>query len=82
MENENLAIRYVEGVKKANPEKTNPTWGLVETAFLAGMEEQSRTQDLKNHIRHCGTIKPEEILELAKKMGFQVDINYHLTSNI
>ena len=37
--NDERARRYVDGVKKANP-IDNPTWGLLETAFVAGMAEQ------------------------------------------
>ena len=66
MENENLAIRYVEGVKKTNPEK-NPTWGLVETAFLAGMSERQnqkrRVINKKGDLIYasCATIEPYEV---------------------
>lgn len=41
--NDERARRYVDGVKKANP-IDNPTWGLLETAFVAGMEEQQQME--------------------------------------
>lgn len=41
--NDERARRYVDGVKKANP-IDNPTWGLLETAFVAGMEEQRQME--------------------------------------
>lgn len=35
--NDKIAAEYVEGVKRANPDKTHPTWEMLETAFVAGM---------------------------------------------
>ena len=41
MNNDKRAKLYVDGVRKANPQE-HPTWELLETAFVAGMEEQQR----------------------------------------
>lgn len=44
MNNDKRAKLYVDGVKKANPQ-ANPTWEMLETAFVAGMDEQKRWDD-------------------------------------
>ena len=44
MNSDERAMLYVEGVKKAN-QQANPTWEMLETAFVAGMSEQKRLDD-------------------------------------
>lgn len=80
MDNEILSKRYIESLKKAYPDLDKPTWEMLGIAFLDGMEEQRRTEELKKNIRNCGTVNPEEILDLARKFGIRINIDLSFNS--